>query len=448
MNELSIAAAARECPERLALVIGTHHYSYAQLAELAAAKRSLIADHHRLAIVAEPTIDAVAFVLAAIELEIPVVPLHPALPRADREKLRALAGAHFPDEAPSAEPPSPARTPGELSVIFTSGSTGEPKGVVLSRRAFLASAAASAANLGWRDDDRWLCPLSWAHVGGLSVLVRTLVARRTAVLLQGEVGSEALTQAFAQGITLASMVPAQLAALLEARPSFEPSANLRAILLGGAASHPDLLARARARGLPVLTTYGMSETCSQVATAPLGEPVPSGAVGRALRGIDIDIVAGEIVVSGPTLMSGYLNEDPLAGPLFTGDLGRLTNGWLFVEGRKDARINSGGMRVDPVEVEGVLGEVEGVTRACVFGIEDARWGQVVCAAIVTTGPKTEALVSRIVEHCRTRLVSAKRPRRLAIVSSLPETGSGKLARKAIAEQTECDIRLSYGIGIR
>jgi len=446
--DLSIAAAAHEHPQRIALVIGEHEYSYAEVAARARSKHALVRDHHRLAVIAAPTLDAVATALAAVELGIPLVPLHSGSPSAERDLLRSRAGARFADApALSRHECGPPRTEDELAVLFTSGSTGEPKGVVLSRRAFLASAAASAANLGWRDDDRWLCPLSWAHVGGLSVIVRCLIARRTAVLTEGPAGAETLTSALAHDITLASMVPAQLSALLEAS-TWKPPSSLRAILLGGAPSHPDLIDRAREREVPVLTTYGMSETCSQVATAPLAERPPAGAIGRPLPGIEVAVVDGEIVVDGPTLMSGYLSEPPLSGPLFTGDLGRLEDGWLFVDGRKDDRINSGGTRVDPLEVERVLAEVEGVGEACVFGIDDPTWGQLVCAAVVTTIPEIETLVSRIVDHCRTHLPSPKRPRRLAIVPSLALTGAGKLARRTIAAEVECDIRLRYSREIR
>src|SRR6185437_8373891 len=173
--------------------------------------------------------------------------------------------------------------------VYTSGTTGRPKGAVLSRRAFVASAAASAANLGWRDDDRWLVCMPLAHVGGLSILTRCLAAGRT-VVLEPRFDPDAVLAAIdRERVTLLSVVPTMLTALLE-RPAASALSRLRALLLGGAAAPFSLLETCARRGIPALATYGLTEACSQVTVQRLAQPlraVPGS--GQPLPGVEIRI---------------------------------------------------------------------------------------------------------------------------------------------------------------
>src|SRR5262249_19030925 len=148
------------------------------------------------AFVAEPTAATVARIRDLIRRRVPFVPIHPRLTAAEHDALRPDLAA-IPD--------------GTLAVVYTSGTSGRPKGAILSRAAFIASARASAARLGWRDDDRWLAPLPLAHVGGLSALVRCVLARRPFVLGRPDRVAEDLV---AERATIVSLVPAQLARLL------------------------------------------------------------------------------------------------------------------------------------------------------------------------------------------------------------------------------------------
>ena len=171
-------------------------------------------------------------------------------------------------------------------MIYTSGTSGRPKGAVLTHGAFAASAAASERNLGWEHPDRWVAALPIAHVGGLSVLTRCLRAGRPVVLLP-RFDADAVLAAVRSGGTLVSVVPTMLRALLEADRD-NVLARARALLVGGAACPPELLAESAARGVRALATYGMTEMCSQprlrslaaalaakapwVSTAPFGRP--------------------------------------------------------------------------------------------------------------------------------------------------------------------------------
>jgi len=331
--------------------------------------------------------------------------VHAKATPAEQARQRALlAVAHF--EADDAV------------VLFTSGSTGPSRGVVLSRAALIANAEASAAHLGWRDDDRWLACLPLAHAGGLSIAIRCLVANRPIVL--GELADIARA-------TIASLVPAQLAQLLD-DPSWRPPPQLRAVLLGGAAAPPALVEAALARGVPVLPTYGLTETFGQVATArvPGGRPVP-------LPGVEIvggtPSAPAPIRIRGPMLATRYLDGTPIAPELVTADIGFVADGELFVLGRADDVIISGGENVHPAQIEAVLAATPGVRAAAAFGIADARWGQVVGAALAVA-PTFDRATALARWHAQ--LPPHARPRRLALLDDLPKLPSGKLDRRAVS----------------
>jgi O-succinylbenzoic acid--CoA ligase len=273
------------------------------------------------------------------------------------------------------------------------------------------------------------------HVGGLSVVLRCLEARVPIVVSPwtGALGP-LLDDVDRHQATLLSLVPTMLARIFEERPSYRFPPHVRAVLLGGDAASPSLLAAATARGIPVLTTYGMTEACSQIATLSPGEaPTPENGVGRPLPGTELRFVGGEIQVRGPTLFTRYVPVGRFPTPFLddgwfaTGDLGRLDeHGRLHVTGRKSDLIITGGENVDPREVEIALEACAGVRAACVFPISDEKWGQLVAAAVIVEGHETGATVFAEV---KARLAKHKWPRQIAIVSELVYNGTGKLDRR-------------------
>jgi len=204
-------------------------------------------------------------------------------------------------------------------------------------RAAVFVSAASAANLPLGDDDGWLCALPLAHAGGLMIPIRCLVAGR-AVVAAPHLEVSTLREAVdGRGATIASLVPTMLARLLEAGAA-GMLRRLRAILLGGDAAPPRLLETCRAERLPVLCTYGLTETAGQVATQSPDEPAePAAGVGRPLPGVEVRVAdGGHILVRGPTVASALLGEPPRPADdwLDTGDLGHLDpRGRLHVTGR-------------------------------------------------------------------------------------------------------------------
>lgn len=444
MNGLSVRAAALEAGNEPALVFEDSTWTWSQLACEAEAERVFLLS---AGVVAKPArsqqrvaFDAVAEpativrIFALLETGVTFVLLHHGLTQEERaRRLSVLQPCLDLDQVPvkadhaiSFETPGTDSSPSDddpMAVLFTSGSSGTPRAVELSRGAFQESAARSASRLGWQERDRWLCCLPLAHVGGLSILIRCLIARRTIVLVPRFEPAAVVDAIDRNDVTLASLVPSMLTRLLRLKPKWVPSASLRAILLGGSSASEDIWKQAERRGIPILATYGLTETCSQIATAKASAPrelVP-------LDGIEIRINEGCIEVGSP---DGYLR---------TGDLGRLRpDGVLEVLGRADDLIITGGENVMPAEVEVQLESHPQILRAAVFGQPDPDWGEIVVAALVSDGPRPE--LSALSEWCDEHLASFRRPRRIAWLDSLPETPMGKLDRAAIVEAAARGMR--------
>lgn len=416
----------------------------------------------RLAVVAANHPATVALLHAAARERVLLALLNARLAAPELARLLARLGAPLLlasrallDRVPDAEPLEDADAgaaeplPGEATwdeeaphtVLFTSGTEGEPKGVVLSAGAHLASARASNALLGFEAGGAWLGTLPLFHVGGLSVAVRCALAGAE-LRLHERFAPEGAAAELASGATHASLVAATLAQVLDARRPVR-FAGVRAVLIGGGPVPAALLARARERGLPVLQTYGLTEAASQVCTERPGE-ADGATAGPPLPGTSVRIAddrgnelppgeAGIIEVRGPTLLAGYLEGAALRprppGWLRTGDLGTLdARGRLAVHARRSDLIVSGGENVYPAEVEAALLLHPAVAEAAVVPEADPRWGQVPRAAVVM---RAEASDADLLEHCRRLLAPFKLPRAFTRLEALPRLPAGKVDRRAV-----------------
>jgi O-succinylbenzoic acid--CoA ligase len=271
--------------------------------------------------------------------------------------------------------------------------------------------------LGLDPAERWLCVMPLAHVGGLSILIRSVIYATT-VVLHDRFETEAVLRALSdpdERITIVSLVPTMLARLLDAGLRNPPT--LRWALLGGGPIAPALLGQAAEAGVPVAPTYGMTEACSQIAT-----------FGYALPGVELITSEGEILVRGPIVAPGALSED---GWLHTGDLGDLDErGRLAIVGRTADTIVTGGENVAPAEVEAALLEHPAVADAGVFAQPDPEWGEAVIAAVVLANGAA-ATEDQLREHCASRLARFKVPKRFEFRESLPRGESGKLLRREL-----------------
>lgn len=458
--DLSLRSAAAECPERCAVVLDELSLSYAQLAARVAGtcaelSRRGLCSSTLVAIRASNRWQTLVAMLSLIELGIPFVAIHPRWTQREVEVVHSDAAPHctFDDAAVDALmvgvgpfPEHPIEVPDEapLAVLYSSGTSGTPKGAMLSRAAFIASAQGSAENLGWLDEDRWLLCLPLCHIGGLSILLRCLLARRTLVLLPRYDAKAVLAAIVRHRVTLLSVVPTMLLGLLDADRD-QVLRSVRAVLSGGAATPLPLLERAVAGGVNVLTTYGLTEACSQV-TVQKWSRTPSArrGSGSLLAGLELSIRdehgaavsehgVGRIWIRGSSLMTGYVGKEPLRGSWFdTGDLGELdAQGELHVHARRTDLIVTGGENVYPLEVEQALLSVAGVRGAVVFGTPDEQWGAVVAAALVVHSDFDHHTIT---EALPTILAPFKRPRRWVVVDAIPELSNGKIDRRRAAAE--------------
>ena len=317
---------------------------------------------------------------------------------------------------------------GAYAIVTTAGSSGDPKGVILTPGNVDAAIAASRARLGNDSTDRWLLCMPLYHIAGLSVIWRSLAAGGS-ILIHDRFDAERVAEALKGGeASMVSLVPTMLHRLLDADPG--PYEGLKAVLVGGGPSHQELVERGLDAGLPVLTTYGTTETASQVATVGPGEERDAlGTIGRPLDGMALTFEDGELLVDGPAVSPGYLGEAPRTGPHRTHDLGHLDeDGRLVVTGRKDDVILSGGEKVVPQHVEAVLESFPGIERAIVVGVEDDDWGQAAVAVIEGDPIDEEALGAR----ARAALPTHEVPKRWLRVDALPLLDIGKIDRIAVA----------------
>jgi O-succinylbenzoic acid--CoA ligase len=278
--------------------------------------------------------------------------------------------------------------------------------------------------VGARPGERWLCCLPVTHVAGLQVLVRSLVGGTEPVLAER---ADAETVA-ASGCAHVSLVPTQLQRLLGAgidrsTPTPWPPwlAGFSSVLLGGAAAPAGLLAAARAAGVPVRTTYGMTETCGGC----VYDGVPLDGVRVEIR--DDQEAQGRIWIGGPVLFSGYRGQPSPPGDWFrTGDLGRLdASGRLTVRGRADDVINTGGHKVVPGEVAAALQDCPGVRDVAVVGQPDPEWGERVVAVVAPADPADPPALELLRLHVRGRLPRYAAPSRVVMVDAVPMLPSGK-----------------------
>lgn len=317
------------------------------------------------------------------------------------------------------------------AALFTSGTTGRPSLVELTHANFIASAEASAKNLGAAPSHRWLATLPLFHVGGLAMVVRCARAGATLVLEPGFDAARA-SQHFDGGVTHASLVPTTLERLLDARAG-RPFSGVEAVLIGGGPMTPELLARARGLGLPVLQTYGLTEACSQVTTERRAE-ADGQTAGPPVAGVCVRVVdeagrpvpagvVGEIQVLGPTVARGK-------GPwLETKDLGALdARGRLTIASRRVDLIVTGGENVYPAEVEAALRQHPAIRDVAIVPRPHAAFGQEPVGVVVLREPVDDAALS---DWARARIAHFKVPRVWVRVDELPRNAGGKLERRKV-----------------
>jgi O-succinylbenzoic acid--CoA ligase len=476
---------ARTAPSRLALSFEREEWNYQRLEKevekwVEILSQYGVAPGSRIALLSSSRPELVAIVHAGARLRAAITPLNTRLAETEVSQLLTMLrpslivaeqgmAAVTPGALPLEEL-STASVSGEVAksgppylepeatqaILFTSGTSGLPKGAELTVGNFLASATASAQNLGATPKQKWLACLPLFHVGGLAMMTRC-AWYGAALILHSRFDPEEVIHSIEQdSVTHLSLVENTLSRILEAQRgrSFPPS--LRVALIGGGPVAPALVQRAHQAGLPAVLTYGLTEASSQVCTEKTGE-ADGLTSGSALPGVQVRITredgqvaashqAGEIEVRGPTVMRGYWADLAStarafrSGWLRTGDLGVLDeHNRLKVFARRTDLILSGGENVYPAEVERALADHQGVAEVAVVGCRDHRWGQVPVAFVVGRGldPTPEDLAC----WCRARLAAFKVPRQFVFLQALPRNASGKIDRLALGARVSEPARL-------
>jgi o-succinylbenzoate---CoA ligase len=338
------------------------------------------------------------------------------------------------------------------AILYTSGTTGQPKGALITYGMQWWNAVGSALNLGHSLDDCWLACLPLYHIGGLSILMRSVIYS-ISVMVHEKFDPMMIDRSILEDrITLISVVAVMLQRMLADLDANWGGAHypstLRCVLLGGGPAPSPLLEECMLHGIPVVQTYGLTESSSQAVTlSPADALHKFGSVGRPLPPVQLRIMSekrqaspgepGEIFLQGPTITPGYVDRPEATALAFqdgwfaTGDIGYLDkDGYLFVIDRRADLIISGGENVYPAEIESVLLSHPCVQEAGVCGQPDSQWGQVPVAFVVPTGGSMLS-VEELLDYTAQKLARYKRPRAIHFTERLPRTSSGKLLRREL-----------------
>jgi len=331
-----------------------------------------------------------------------------------------------------------------MSIMYTSGTTGRPKGVRQTVLNHTTNATASAFNMGIQQDDIWLCTMPIFHISGLSILIRSVLYGMQ-VKLYSKFDLLPIVEDLVNGnVTRMSVVSIMLEKILREldERDVNVSPRLLTMLVGGGPVPSSYLERAMSRGIPVLQTYGMTETASQTATlAPEDAVRKLGSSGKPLflSFIRIDQAKkpfdeGEICIRGGHVTPGYIGRHAKTpsqedGWLYTGDIGYLDDeGFLFVIDRRSDLIISGGENIYPAEVENAILQHPLIQEAGVCGMNDETWGQIPVAFIVSD---EEISLESLRAFLQTKLAPYKMPKVLHQINEMPRNASNKLLRKEL-----------------
>ena len=320
------------------------------------------------------------------------------------------------------------------AIMNTSATTGQFKSVPLRWGQIRAHVQASQKVLGKTEQDNWLMVLPLFHVSGLSILMRSLYNGTAITILPKYDEIKVLELIESEKINMMSLVPTILTQL-------EPSIShhkLRVILLGGEFIPMALIDACEKKSLPIYKTYGMTETFSQSVTfSVLDYPQKRDSVGKPLPGMCIRIDnpdadgVGEIHLTGPMVMTGYINQEPIDGDLNTDDIGYVDeDGFVYILNRRKDLIISGGENIYPKELEDLVYTLPSVKECAVVPVPDPKWGQV--PSLFVAFHDGESITSdEILSFMTKSLAKYKIPKYVKILPALPRNGTGKILRNEL-----------------
>ncbi len=335
-------------------------------------------------------------------------------------------------------------------IIFTSGSTKRSKGIILSFDSLYNSAINSNQLLRYTHSDRWLASLPFYHIGGFSIITRSLLFGIPLIIPDSLSVDDLILSLNKCQPTFISLVTAQLKKIVD--ENISPNSELKNCLIGGGFSDMELIAKANELDWPVNLVYGSTETSSFVTALlkdeilikpnSVGRQVPTNRIlisdddGNELKPFEI----GEITVKTNSLMSGYLDEKETGkavknGFYYTGDIGYVDEeGYLFIEGRKNYLISTGGENVNPIEVEKALLEHPSIKEAAVFPLKDKEWGEIIAAAVELNNASDKLTYDEVKKFLMEKISGFKIPKKIFFEVQLPKTELGKIEKAKLTER--------------
>jgi O-succinylbenzoic acid--CoA ligase len=334
-------------------------------------------------------------------------------------------------------------------ILFTSGSTGKPKAVQLSFLNLKKSFENSDTMLNQNSNDKWIASLPFFHIGGFSIIIRSLFSGTLLIIPKSLQTDDILQDIKKYKPTLVSLVSTQLRRLIDI--GLKPDPSMKCLLLGGGYIDNSLVEESLAIGWPIAKVYGSTETSSLVSFLDcMNEKNKIPSTGKPLGNNMILIVDrnrnplpynshGEIAIKSESCTSGYLDNPRekkrkfINGFYYTGDHGFLDKeGYLFVDARRSDLIISGGENINPLEIENALREFPGIAMVSVFGEDDREWGQIVSAAVKTKSGKNISK-KNLKEFLSKKLSPYKIPKRFYFINEFPVSPLGKIQKAKLIE---------------
>jgi acyl-CoA synthetase (AMP-forming)/AMP-acid ligase II len=353
-------------------------------------------------------------------------------------------------------------------LMYTAGTTGFPKGVMLSHNSFAVYVLENVTPADPELEERNILTVPLYHVAGIQAMMAAIYGGRTLVMERQFEAKEWMELVETEKANRAMMVPTMLKQLID-HPEFgeHDLSSLKVITYGAAPMPVEVIRRALALfpGVSFINAFGQTETASTITTLGPEDHVISGteeekekklrrlsSIGRSMSDVEMKVVGedgqelpvgevGEIVARGPRVMTGYWKDEEKTektidkdGWVHTGDMGYMDeDGYFYLAGRATDMIIRGGENISPEEVEAVLLTHPKVDEAAVIGMPDEEWGEQP-RAIVVLKQDESATAEEIMEHCREKLASFKRPRSVVFVDELPRNQMGKILKRILREQ--------------
>jgi O-succinylbenzoic acid--CoA ligase len=314
-------------------------------------------------------------------------------------------------------------------IMFTSGSTAKPKSVVHTFESLYSSAESIDKLISFHPKETWLASLPFYRIGGFQIIVRTILSGGT-LCIPPEINSEEISKSIAlYQPDYISVVNPTLEKLVESNK--DDLQNSKAVFAGGGPIDSNLIKKGIENGIPIYKVYGSTETGSMISLLSPKDAVEKiESAGKPLPGVKIKIDNNEICVAAASLFNEYFKSDDLTEEkiknnwFYTGDEGYIDEeGFLFVKNRKDNFIISGGEKINPKEIENALLEIDKITEALVFGKPDKKWGEKVCAVVVS---KTKLDISKIKKSLKQILPAYKVPKMIKQIENIPFDEMGKV----------------------